>query len=65
MNKADLRDIIRNSLENMTEYSYSDGAILFKTEYCDAAETAGLSNSSMLDTIARVLTSAIISSDLS
>lgn len=51
------RDKIRAKLDEIVEYSYSDGAVLFDTSICIPEEFDRLRNSGILDTLARVLSS--------
>jgi hypothetical protein len=53
--RESLQEAIRRKLEELAEYSYSDGCVKFKMEYCTPDEAARISNSGMLDTLARIL----------
>jgi predicted trehalose synthase len=50
-----LQERLREKLEQMAEYSYSDGCVLFDTTYCTEDEMSRIRNSGILDTLARVL----------
>ena len=54
-----IREIIRNRLEEISEYCYGDGAVLFNTNICTPAEAERLCSSGILDTIARVLAESL------
>ena len=60
MDRQKLEAVIREELERLREYSYSDGAILFETSYCTPEEREKLNNSGMMDTLTRRLADAII-----
>lgn len=59
--KEKIRQAIRNKLEEMREYEYSDGCVLFWETLCTEEEKALIrsGHGGMLDTLARVLAEEI------
>jgi hypothetical protein len=53
--KESLQEAIRRKLEEIVEYSYSDGCVKFNTEFCTTDELFRIGNSGILDTVARIL----------
>jgi len=60
------RDEIKAKLKEITEFCYSDGAVLFDTNICTPEEFDRIGSSGILDTLARVLSSdpVTISNDM-
>lgn len=56
---------LRKKLEEMAEFSYRDGCILFHHSFCNQEEAKKLSNgeSGMLDTLARVLADVVMQTE--
>ena len=53
-----IQKAIRDKLEEMREYEYSDGCVLFFAHFCTPQELKRIThggNGGMLDTLARVL----------
>lgn len=62
--KEQIRQAIRDKLEEMREYEYSDGCILFFLDtFCTDEEKVKIrsGHGGMLDTLARVLAEEVIS----
>lgn len=59
MNIEKIESIIRNKINEMAEYCYGDGCVLFDLSFCNEDELKRLNDSGMLDTLVRVLTKEI------
>ena len=55
----ELQDLIRAKLDEIYEYAWSDGAVLFKADLCTEDEKSRLRESGVLDTVARILAEEI------